>query len=49
MSSVTPYVMVDSARAFSEFIKTALGAEITATIPLPTDPERNHAWRGKDR
>lgn len=40
MSSVTPYVMVDSARAFSEFIKTALGAEITTTIPLPTDPER---------
>jgi PhnB protein len=40
MSSLTPYVMVDSANAFAAFITTALGAEITSVVPLPTDPER---------
>ena len=40
MSSVTPYVMVDSANAFGEFIKSAFGAEVANVIPLPTDPER---------
>ena len=40
MSSVTPYVMVDSASAFGEFIKSAFGAEVSNVIPLPTDPER---------
>ena len=40
MPSVTPYVMVDSANAFGEFIKSAFGAEVSNVIPLPTDPER---------
>ncbi|MBE1490478.1 VOC family protein [Plantactinospora soyae] len=40
MSTVTPYVMVDSANAFGEFIKSAFGAEVSHVVPLPTDPER---------
>jgi PhnB protein len=40
MSSVTPYVMVDSANVFGEFIKSAFGAEVSNVVPLPTDPER---------
>ena len=40
MSGVTPYVMVDSAKAFIGFIQTALGAEVVSSIPLPNDPER---------
>jgi PhnB protein len=40
MSSVKPYVMVDSANAFGEFIKTAFAADVTSVVPLPTDPER---------
>ncbi|HTE64620.1 MAG TPA: VOC family protein [Solirubrobacteraceae bacterium] len=40
MSSVKPYVMVDSANAFGEFIKSAFDAEVSNVVPLPTDPER---------
>lgn len=40
MSTVTPYVMVDSAHAFGEFVKSAFGAELSNVVPLPTDPER---------
>lgn len=38
--SVEPYVMVDSARVFGEFIKTVFDAEVTQVVPLPADPER---------
>jgi PhnB protein len=40
MLSVTPYVMVDSAKVFSEFIQSAFGAEVFKIVPLPSDPER---------
>ncbi|WP_207944397.1 VOC family protein [Actinomadura rubrisoli] len=40
MSSVTPYVMVDSANAFGEFIESAFRAEVSNVMPLPEDPER---------
>lgn len=40
MSSVTPYVMVASARAFRSFIEAALAARVSNVIPLPTDPGR---------
>ena len=40
MSTVTPYVMVDSAHAFGEFVRSAFGAELSNVVPLPTDPER---------
>lgn len=40
MSSVTPYVMVDSARAYSEFLQNAFEAEVSNVLPLPSDPER---------
>lgn len=40
MSSVTPYVMVDSASAFSKFIQSAFEAEVAYMVPLPSDPER---------
>lgn len=38
--SVTPYVMVDSATAFGDFIKNVFSAEVSNIVPLPTDPER---------
>lgn len=40
MSSLTPYVMVHSAKAFVEFITSAFGAEVSNVVPLPADPER---------
>jgi PhnB protein len=40
MSSVTPYVMVHSAKAFVTFIENAFDAEVSHVIPLPADPER---------
>jgi PhnB protein len=40
MTSVTPYVMVDSANSFAEFIAAAFEAEIKTKIPLPIDPQR---------
>lgn len=40
MSSVTPYVMVHSAKAFVAFIESAFGAEVSNVVPLPMDPER---------
>jgi PhnB protein len=40
MSSLTPYVMVHSAKAFVAFIESAFGAEVFDIVPLPGDPER---------
>jgi PhnB protein len=40
MSSVTPYVMVQSAKAFVAFIERAFDAEVVDVVPLPSDPER---------
>jgi PhnB protein len=40
MSSVTPYVMVQSAKAFAAFIESAFDAEVFNVVPLPIDPER---------
>ncbi len=40
MSSVTPCLMVHSAKAFVEFIKRAFDAKVFNVVPLPTDPER---------
>jgi PhnB protein len=40
MSSVTPYVMVDNANTYSEFLKSAFDAEVSNVLPLPSDPER---------
>jgi PhnB protein len=40
VSSVTPYVMVHSAKAFVAFIERAFNAEVSNVVPLPTDPQR---------
>lgn len=40
MSSVTPYVMVDSANTFAEFLEAAFAAEVSTVHRLPADPER---------
>ncbi|SUA77568.1 Glyoxalase-like domain [Nocardia otitidiscaviarum] len=40
MSAVTPYVMVDDAQIFREFLERAFHAEIAQLIPLETDPRR---------
>jgi PhnB protein len=40
MSTLTPYVMVESARPFVEFLENAFDAEVTTVVPLPTDPDR---------
>lgn len=40
MSTVTPYVMVESARPFVDFLEDAFDAEVSNVVPLPTDPER---------
>lgn len=37
---VTPYVMVDHAKVFAEFIKSTFDAEISKLVPLSMDPER---------
>lgn len=38
--SVTPYVMVDSAKDFGKFIQSTFQAELCNLVPLPSDPER---------
>ncbi|WP_410578366.1 VOC family protein [Amycolatopsis sp. lyj-108] len=38
--SVTPYVMVDSAKDYRQFLEGAFEAEVSNVIPLPEDPER---------
>ncbi|GAA1591067.1 VOC family protein [Actinomadura kijaniata] len=40
MSSVIPYVMVDSAKEYGEFLRSAFDAEVTNVLPLPSDPGR---------
>ena len=40
MSSVTPYVMVESAKAFIAFIEGTFDATVSNVVPLNTDPER---------
>ncbi len=40
MSTLTPYVMVESARPFVDFLKNAFDAEVSNVVPLPADPER---------
>lgn len=38
--SVTPYVMVQSAKAFVTFIESTFDADVSNVVPLPTNPER---------
>jgi PhnB protein len=40
MSTLTPYVMVESARPFVDFLENTFNAEVSNVVPLPTDPER---------
>lgn len=40
MSSVTPYVMVRSAKAFVAFIESTFDARVSNMVPLDIDPER---------
>ncbi|MFI9509294.1 VOC family protein [Nocardia sp. NPDC052566] len=40
MPSLTPYVMVESASAFTDFIEHTFDAEISNVVPLQSDPER---------
>ena len=40
MSTLTPYVMVENARPFVEFLENAFGAEVGTVVPLPTDPDQ---------
>src|SRR5690606_40370029 len=40
MPTVTPYVMVDSAKVLRKFIEDAFDAEVSTLIPLDSDPER---------
>lgn len=40
MPTVTPYVMVDDAHAYRDFLQSTFDAEITAMLPLDTDPRR---------
>jgi PhnB protein len=40
MSTLTPYVMVENARPFVDFLKNTFNAEVSNVVPLPTDPER---------
>lgn len=38
--SVTPYVMVRSAKEFTVFLRDTFAVEVGPVIPLPADPER---------
>lgn len=40
MPTLTPYVMVENARAFMTFLDQAFHAEIGELVPLDTDPDR---------
>lgn len=40
MSTVTPYVMVQSATDFHDFLTAAFDAEVRNVVPLPSDPQR---------
>ncbi|WP_433269497.1 VOC family protein [Actinosynnema sp. CS-041913] len=40
MSSVTPYVMVDSAETYGDFLKSVFEAEVSNVLRLPSDPDR---------
>ena len=40
MSTLTPYLMVESARPFVDFVTNVFDAEVSNVVPLPTDPER---------
>jgi PhnB protein len=40
MSTLTPYVMVEDARPFVDFLRDTFDAEVSNVVPLPTDPER---------
>jgi PhnB protein len=39
-TTVTPYVMVDSARTYRTFLEDTFSAEVSNVVPLPGDPER---------
>lgn len=39
-TTVTPYVMVDSARTYRTFLEHTFSAEVSNVVPLPGDPER---------
>lgn len=38
--SVTPYVMVDNAASYGEFLTKAFEAEVSNVLKLPADPDR---------
>ncbi|MEW2353680.1 VOC family protein [Spirillospora sp. NPDC029432] len=40
MPTITPYVMVDSASAYRDFLENAFDAEVRNVVPLPEDPDR---------
>ncbi|MCW4355772.1 hypothetical protein ONR57_20920 [Hoyosella sp. YIM 151337] len=40
MASLAPYVMVDDARVFKNFVEQVFGAEVLTVVPLPEDPSR---------
>jgi PhnB protein len=40
MPTVTPYVMVESAPPFVDFLRTAFDADVANVVPLPADPGR---------
>lgn len=40
MATVTPYLMVESARPFIDFVSTTFGARVGDVVPLPGDTER---------
>lgn len=40
MSTLTPYVMVESARPFVDFLRDAFDAEVSNVVALPADPDR---------
>jgi PhnB protein len=40
MTTVTPYLMVESARPFIDFVTGAFDGEIAEVVPLPADSDR---------
>lgn len=40
MSTLTPYLMVESVCPFVDFVENTFDAEVSNVVPLPADPER---------
>lgn len=40
MSTLTPYLMVENARPFVDFVENALDADVAGVVHLDTNPER---------